>query len=101
MIINIVTTKFVAGREAEWFSNLERLLVPLAQSSKGVLGVHVGNAVDPARRETVIVTLWDELSSLKRYSGQDIYAPRLSEEERWLVERRRVEVFATPDPSIE
>ena len=47
------------------------------------------------------MTIWEDLQSLKQYSGRDVCAVQLAGEERWLVEDCRVEVFECLKKEIE
>ena len=64
MIIRVARAKVCAGRLGEFRDRVEHVWISWLESQKGMLGCFPG--VDPHIDEFVMVSLWEDIESLKR-----------------------------------
>ena len=58
MIFKILRIQPIAEQEHKLERSIERLLVPLAQSSPDIVAIYPGNRLDDATGEVAVVTVW-------------------------------------------
>jgi quinol monooxygenase YgiN len=92
-IIRICRFKIFAGRLPQGYDCIRRLRIPITQSARGAVAVYACAPPDPKSREVVLVTVWEDAESLREHTGLDLSRVCLAEEERWLIEDARAEVF--------
>jgi heme-degrading monooxygenase HmoA len=90
MIMRIfqVTTK--PGKEEEFARFFHETAIPLMRSTKGLVQVLPGAARSETPREFSFVMVWETLSALKDFVGEDIASPHVDPAEAELVESRTI-----------
>lgn len=99
MIVRIFRAQVRAGQSAEFQRRVEQLSIPLVNAQKGILMYYAGKPMDSNPGEFVMVTVWDDLASLKAFVGEDWRQAVIPEQELPLLEETFVhhyEVFGSP-----
>ena len=76
-----------ATKSDEYFSYVKRTGVPAYQSTEGNLGVYVLRKIEGDQAHFLLVSFWDSLDSIAKFSGSDITKARYyPEDEKYLLE---------------
>ena len=93
MIIRVFRVKIRKGRLADFKRLVQKQSIPWLNSSDGMLGCIPGEPIDEDEREFVMVSMWRDLNSLKKFAGKDWASPVVTEDEAPLVENMSAEHF--------
>ena len=75
MIVRVFRARARPGREAEFEESLAQRSIPLVESQKGVRSYFAGRPAGSASDEFVMITIWEDLASLKAFAGDDWEKP--------------------------
>ncbi len=98
MIVRIFRARVRAGQLVEFQRRVEQLSIPLVKGQKGMLMYYAGKPMDSGPGEFVMVTVWEDLASLKAFAGEDWSRAVIPEQELPLLEETFVhhyEVFGS------
>ena len=93
MIIRVFKVKIRKGRLADFKRLVQKQSIPWLKSSDGILNCIPGEPIDEDEREFVMVSMWRDLNSLKKFAGKDWANPVVTEDEEPLVEKMSAEHF--------
>ena len=85
MIIRVFRTRIKPDKRME-FERIVKETLPLLRSQKGLVACYPGKPTGSNSDEFVVVTVWRDLPSLKRFAGEKWEEPVLSEEERGIMD---------------
>jgi quinol monooxygenase YgiN len=86
MIIRVFQAKVRLDKIAEFKRMVQEQSIPGLTSAEGMLGYFPGEPLSNDRREFVMVTLWREIESLKKFAGENWETPVATAAETLLVE---------------
>jgi len=93
-IIRVVRTKVSDGKIDKFKKTIEQVSIPWLKAQDGMLGYYPG--VDPRTLEFMMVSLWENVDSLKAINGEHWEKAHVNLEELPLIEEiyiRHYEVF--------
>jgi quinol monooxygenase YgiN len=88
MFLKIIRIRPRLGAEHQLRQSIERLLIPMAQSSANLIQVYPGQRIDQATGEFVFATVWTDEARARSFCAGG--AP---DEQRYLVESWASEVY--------
>jgi hypothetical protein len=86
MIIRVFRARIRAGKQAEFKRLVQTQSIPWLEPQPGLVAYYAGEPLGEDAREFVMVTLWQDLASLRAFVGDDWEAPVVTEDEQPLVE---------------
>jgi quinol monooxygenase YgiN len=92
MIVRVFRARVLSGKQDQWQQQVEKHSVTWLSSQKGMLGYFPGKPLGD-ERDFVMVSLWQDLASLKEAVGEDWSQSVLLEDEASLVEAVSVEHY--------
>jgi quinol monooxygenase YgiN len=93
MIIRVFRVKIRKGRLADFKRLVQKQSIPWLNSSDGMLGCIPGEPLDEDKRNFIMVSMWRDLDSLKKFAGKDWANPVVTGDEAPLVENMSAEHF--------
>ena len=87
MIVRVFRARIREGRTTDFEKMVIEQSIPWLKKSEGMLAYYPGKPMDEESREFVMVTLWKDLESLKKFAGEDWKNPIVTEDEAPLVEK--------------
>jgi quinol monooxygenase YgiN len=97
MIIRLFKAKVKPGQTAVWQEKVEKFSIPWIKQQKGVVHYFPGKPLTEESREYCMLSIWDNLESLKKAVGEDWEQVVLLEDEASLVEDTSVEHYESFD----
>lgn len=94
MIIRVFRARVRTGQAAEFKQQVREVSVPLVRAQKGMLMYLAGEPLPSETDEFVMVTLWDNLDSLKAFAGEEWWNSVIPDAEIPLLERTEVHHYA-------
>lgn len=88
MIIRVFRARIRAGKQAEFKRLVQTQSIPWLESRPGLVAYCTGEPLGEDAREFVMVTLWQDLGSLRAFVGDDWEAPVVTEDEQPLSTKR-------------
>jgi len=85
MIVRVFRARVIPGKLEHWQQQVEDFSIPWLRAQAGMLGCYPGRPLQ-GKREFVMVSLWQDLESLKAAVGDDWTQVVLLEDEASLVE---------------
>lgn len=86
MIIRVFRARIRKDRVSDFKKMVKEQSIPWLEKSDGLLGYFPGEPFEENDHEFLMVTLWQDLKSLKAFAGSDWNHPIVTEEEAPLVE---------------
>lgn len=86
MIIRVFRARIRPDKVVEFKRMVQEQSIPWLTSTKGMLGYFAGEPLGSDEREFVMVTLWQDVESLKGFVGENWQTPTVTAEEAPLVE---------------
>ncbi len=86
MIIRVFRARIRPDKVVEFKRMVQEQSIPWLTSTKSMLGYSAGEPLGTDEREFVMVTLWQDVESLKRFVGENWQTPIVTAEEAPLVE---------------
>lgn len=86
MIIRVFRAKIREGKIAQFKQLVKEQSIPWLQRSAGMMGYFAGEPLGDEGHEFVMVTLWQDIESLKVFVGDNWKTPIVTDEEAPLVE---------------
>jgi len=86
MIIRVFQAKIRLDKLAEFKRMMQEQSIPGLTSAEGMLGYFPGEPFSHDRREFVMVTLWRDIESLKKFTGENWKTPVITSDETPLIE---------------
>lgn len=99
MIIRVFRAHVRTGKAAEFKTQVREVSVPLVRAQKGLLMYLAGEPLPSEDEEFVMVTLWDDLNSLKAFAGQEWWKSVIPDSEIPLLERTEVQHYTVHSSS--
>lgn len=93
MIMRIFQVKTRPGKEGEFSKFFHETAIPLMRKTEGIVSVLPGAPRSDSPREFSFVMIWKDLSSLKRFAGEDYHNPHIDPAEAELVESRTIKHY--------
>jgi len=93
MIMRIFQVTTHPGKETEFSRFFHETAIPLMKNTKGMVNVLPGAPRVESPREFSFVMIWDSLSSLKEFVGEDYTSPHIDPAEAELVESRSIKHY--------
>jgi quinol monooxygenase YgiN len=86
MIIRVFRARIRVGKVAEFKRLVREQSIPWLERSPGMLGYFAGEPLSDDEHEFVMVTLWQDMESLKAFVGDNWKTPVVTADETPLVE---------------
>ena len=99
MIIPVFRPTIHPGMEREFESFLQETAVPLVSQQSGIVAQHVGKPLDPTSTEYVLVTVWEDLGSIRAFAGERWQDAVIDPDEEHLLKRTWIQHYETLDDS--
>ena len=93
MIIRVFRVKIRKGRLADFKRLVQKQSIPWLKSSEGMMDCIPGEPFDESERKFIMVGMWRDLDSLKKFAGEDWANPLVTEDEAPLLEKMSAEHF--------
>lgn len=93
MIIRVLQAKVFPGRQAEFKRVIELLSIPQIRAKTGNVDVFPGQTGGTNSDEFVLVTVWKNINSIKKYSLEDWIKTILPEEALPLLKEWRIQRY--------
>ena len=71
MLIRVFCAKPKPGRDEELARLIENVSIPFVDRQPGLVGRFTGRGIGAAGDEIVMISIWDDLESMKRMTGED------------------------------
>lgn len=86
MIIRVFRARIRKGCIEEFRQLVRTQSIPWLRESEGMLGYFPGEPIENSDREFVMITLWRDLESVRKFAGTRWDRPVVTEDEKPLVE---------------
>ena len=86
MILRVFRAKIHEGQVENFERMVREQSIPWLNGSEGLLAWFPGKPIDESSREFAMVTLWQDLSSVEKFTGRDWKNPVVTADEAPLVE---------------
>lgn len=93
MIIRVFRARVREGSEADFQEKVNLLSIPLVKGQKGMIEYYAGRSMGSPSNEFLMVTVWEDLASLKAFAGADWNRVVVPEEELPLLEGTSVDHY--------
>src|SRR5436309_2340896 len=93
MIVRVFRARVRPGKKAEFEQTVRQHSIPLVEAQKGLITYYVGRPVDSNDDEFIMVTVWPDLDTLKKFTGPDWNRSIIPEQEQPLLIESSVEHY--------
>jgi hypothetical protein len=90
MILRIVHTLVLPGKQAEYEKLMREVSIPHIKSQRNILAYFVGRPMGSSPDDFVFITLWQDFASVKAFAGENWEQPVLRDKEIRLVKEASV-----------
>jgi antibiotic biosynthesis monooxygenase (ABM) superfamily enzyme len=98
MILRVFRARIRQGHKAEWSTLVERHSFPLLTDVPGLLGYFAGNDLGDTSGDYIMMSVWNDFDSLKRWAGANWQQAIIPEEERHLIDESSLAHYETFSP---